>query len=120
MGEYRDRRIAEGANTTFSQASPTLRRESLASSGFVDKVFVADLTFGRNNGKMINLLKKRGRLIAEQEFEQIHETEREINTAIRENYDELTTPNICFITFEEEEATKIAISNNGKRKTEDG
>ena len=64
---------------------------------------------------MIELLKQRGERIAEQEFDEVHRIERLINKSIREHYDELTTPNVAFITFEEEEAVKIARINNKKR-----
>lgn len=64
---------------------------------------------------MIELLKQRGEGIAEQEFDEVHRIERLINKSIREHYDELTTPNVAFITFEEEEAVKIARINNKKR-----
>jgi len=92
-----------------------IKRKSLNQSNSVDKIYVADLIFGRNNGKMIELLKERGNSIGLQEFEDIRKVEREINREIRENYDTLTTPNVVFITFEEEEATKIARANNNKR-----
>lgn len=64
---------------------------------------VAELTFGRNNGRLIRLLKKRGGAIAEQEFLEVRQIEKEINSQIKNNYEKLTTPNMAFITFEEEE-----------------
>ena len=65
---------------------------------------------------MIELLKKRGHAISMQEFEDVRKYERKINKEIRENYDALTTPNVAFITFEEEEFVKIARYNNSTRK----
>ena len=42
----------------------------------LEKIKVADLTFCRKNGPLIELLKKRGHAIAEQEFKEVHEYER--------------------------------------------
>ena len=69
----------------------------------LDKIKVADLTFCNKNGHMIDLLKKRGVAIAEQEFEEMHGYEHKINEYIAKNYDALITPSMVVITFEEEE-----------------
>lgn len=86
----------------------------MVSSG-LEKIKVADLTFCRNNGQLINLLKKRGSAIAEQDFEHMHECEHEINELLKvpKNYEKFTTPHMVIITFEEEEGPLLALKNNG-------
>ena len=82
----------------------------------LSKVRVADITFGRNNGRLIRLLKERGESIVDHDFEKVHEIEAKINERIRINYERLTTPNHAFIVFEEEEGMKIALRNNSVRE----
>ena len=81
----------------------------------LDKIKVADLIFGRDNGSMIHLLKKRGEAIAEQEFDIIRSIEKKINKEIKNNYEQMTTPTSAFIIFEEEEGPLLALRNNKNR-----
>ena len=49
----------------------------------------------------------------------MHKIEAEINDMIKNNYDQLTTPHMCVIIFEEEEGPQMALgSKNGKRDPE--
>ena len=47
----------------------------------------------------------------------VHKIECSINEKIRDNYDDITIPNRVYITFEEEEAVKIAHMKNSARET---
>ena len=91
-----------------------LLKQSIVSTG-LEKIKVADLTFSRYNGPLIVLLKKRGEAIAKQDFEDMHHYEKEINSAIKTNYDKFIMPNMAIITFEEEEGPKLAMKNNYRR-----
>ena len=65
---------------------------------------------------MIKLLKKRGQYIQAQKWKKVHKIEESINDEIKDNYDVLTTPTMCVITFEEEEGKKISIGPNNKTR----
>ena len=65
---------------------------------------------------MIQLLKKRGEAIAEQEFDIIRSIEKKINKQIKNNYEQMTTPSSAFIIFEEEEGPLLAFKNNKHRQ----
>lgn len=97
-----------------SGLSQLQKQDSLVTSN-LGKVRVADITFGRNNGRLIRLLKERGEAIIEQDFKKVHHVEDQINERIRNNYERLTTPNHAFIVFEEEEGMKISMRNNDVR-----
>ena len=80
------------------------------------KIKIADLTFGRENQTMIRLLAKRGTAIREQNWEHMRKIENKINVELKNNYDVLTTPTSCVITFEEEEGANLAIGENNKTR----
>ena len=47
----------------------------------------------------------------------MHRIQITIDEEIRDKYDEIITPTMAYITFEEEEAVKIACTNNEIRQT---
>ena len=77
-----------------------LRRDSILNSA-LSSIKVADVHFCFDNGSIIELLKQRGSAIARQNFNKVAQTEKQINDLINDNYDQLVTPQMCVITFEE-------------------
>lgn len=92
--------------------SNILKSKKSSVSDGLKKIKVADLTFSRYNGTLINMLKKRGEAIAEQNFPQMHKVEDKINRQLKIHYDKFIKPNMAIITFEEEEGAKLAMKNN--------
>lgn len=74
----------------------------------INQVKIADIVFAFNNGKLIKLLRKRGMYIANQKYDDMRETEKEITELKNEEYDSLTRPVGAFITFEEEDGYILA------------
>ena len=83
----------------------------------IDEIYIADLAFGNKNDELIKLLQRRGQAIEAQNFEQKHDVENAVNKEISENYDQIITPTIAYITFEEEVGTAIAFEFNQNRQT---
>ena len=78
------------------------------------EIIVADVVFAFNNHRLIKVLRKRGGNIAAQNFDAVRETEKEVNTLIQENFDELTRPTAAFITFDND-LGKILAENAYKK-----
>ena len=75
-----------------------------------ENVAIADVTFSYHNAKLINALKSRGDQIALQRYGRMQELDAEINRLFHD-FENLTRPNSCFITFEEENASSMALSH---------
>lgn len=80
-----------------------------------DNARVADLVFSFNNSDLINYLKIRGNFIALQKFDQAEATDSKINSLFSD-FESLTRPTACFITFEEEDAKIIALEMKGGKE----
>ena len=74
-----------------------------------ENVNVADLVFSYNNSDLINALRVRGGHIATQKFDRAQKTDEVINGLFKD-FESLTRPTAAFITFEEEDATILALS----------
>lgn len=51
------------------------------------------------NGELLKLLKKRGKIIGEGNFEKLTEIEQKLNNFIEKNQEDLKTPICAFVTF---------------------
>jgi len=74
-----------------------------------ENVAVADMVFAYNNSKLIHALRDRGNFIALQKFDRVQKQDTVINELFKD-FESLTRPTACFITFEEEDATIIALN----------
>ena len=63
------------------------------------------IQFGYSNSKLINLLKKRGRLITDGEFDKVKKLEVTINNKLSKgrNYEKFKRPVMAFVTFKNQE-----------------
>ena len=109
--ELKAQQERQARNDHNTRMNMNLLSKSIVSTG-LEKIKVADLTFSRYNRILINLLKKRGTAIAEQNFKHMHALEDELNLLVKKNYDKFITPHTAIITFEEEEGPKLALNNN--------
>ena len=75
---------------------------------------IADLVFSYNNSALIHALRARGNFIALQKFDKAQAQDVKINELFRD-FNSLTRPTAAFITFEEEDATIIALDQKSKR-----
>lgn len=73
-----------------------------------ENVAVADMVFSYNNADLINALRARGSYIALQQFDRVQKQDSVINELFKD-FESLTRPTAAFITFEEEDATIIAL-----------
>lgn len=73
-----------------------------------ENVAVADMVFSYNNADLINALRARGNYIALQQFDRVQKQDSVINELFKD-FESLTRPTAAFITFEEEDATIIAL-----------
>ena len=80
-----------------------------------ENVSVADMVFAYNNSKLIHALRDRGNYIALQKFDQVQKQDRVVNALFRD-YESLTRPTACYITFEEEDAANLALELQTDRK----
>lgn len=76
---------------------------------------IADLVFSYNNSALIHALRARGNFIALQKFDKAQAQDVKINELFRD-FTSLTRPTAAFITFEEEDATIIALDQKSKRQ----
>lgn len=76
---------------------------------------VADLVFSYNNSALIHALRARGNFIALQKFDKAQQQDVKINELFSD-FSSLTRPTAAFITFEEEDATIIALNNKSARQ----
>lgn len=74
-----------------------------------ENVAVADMVFAYNNSALIHALRDRGNYIALQKFDRVQKQDTVINELFKD-FEALTRPTACFITFEEEDATIIALN----------
>jgi RNA recognition motif-containing protein len=72
-------------------------------------IVVANISFSFNNHEMIRLLSKRGTAIIYQDFTEKDKVERDIEILKDKKFDEMTRPNIAYITFETQEGYERAI-----------
>ena len=84
------------------------------------EIKVAQIRFAYKNGSIINLLKKRGKLIgSDADFEKIEECDLMINENMEKNKEGLQTPICAFVTFTTQEAKERALKYLSK-KNENG
>ena len=79
---------------------------------------IADLVFSFNNSALIHALRARGGFIALQKFDKAQAQDNKINELFAD-FNSLTRPTAAFITFEEEDATNLALDLKTKRKVLD-
>ena len=70
---------------------------------------IADVVFSYNNSALIHALRARGNFIALQKFDKAQAEDGRINELFKD-FSSLTRPTAAFITFEEEDATIIALN----------
>ncbi len=66
---------------------------------FKQEVKVAVIKILYKNGVLIDLLKKRGKIIGDGDFFKLQHIESELNQLINENKSELSTPIGAFVSF---------------------
>lgn len=93
----------KGTGDTFLQRKTTEQKE------LNENVAVADIVFSYNNSKLICALRDRGSNIALQKFDKVQDQDAEINKLFQD-FESLTRPTACFITFEEEDACNMALA----------
>ena len=76
---------------------------------------IADLVFSFNNSALIHALRARGGFIALQKFDKAQAQDNKINELFAD-FNSLTRPTAAFITFEEEDATNLALNLKTKRQ----
>jgi len=69
----------------------------------VEEIKVAAINFAFNNKKLMELLRKRGGFITQNNFEKMREVEQEINQLKNEEYETFIRPVTAFITFQDED-----------------
>jgi len=74
-----------------------------------DDIKVANINYSFNNHKMIQLLCERGTAIANHNLEEKKEIEKKIHELEKEDFDEISTPALAFVTFETQEGYERAI-----------
>ena len=84
-------------------------RRTNAPKNLNENVAIADLNFAYNNSALIHALRQRGGFIALQKFDKVQEKDEEINELFKD-FESLTRPTACFITFEEEDAASMALT----------
>lgn len=75
------------------------------------EVKIADIVFAFNNSELIKLLRLRGAHIMYQRYDQMREVEKQISQLKDEKFGDLTRPVSAFVTFEEEDAYNVALTN---------
>ena len=95
------RRITEG--------DTQLHRKTTEEKQLNENVAIADMVFSYNNSALIHALRDRGNYIALQKFDLVQKQDAFIN-ALFSDFESLTRPTACFITFEEEDATIVALN----------
>jgi hypothetical protein len=93
----------KGTGDTFIQRRTTEAKE------LNENVAVADMVFSYNNSKLILALRDRGSHIALQKFDKVQDQDKVINDLFQD-FESLTRPTACFITFEEEDAASMALA----------
>lgn len=77
----------------------------------LQEVKIADIVFAFNNAELIKLLRLRGGHIMYQRYDQMREVEAQISQLKNDKFTDLTRPVSAFITFEEEDAYNVALTN---------
>ncbi len=67
------------------------------------------MVFSYNNSNLIHALRARGGYIAGQQFDRAQKQDQVINDLFQD-FESLTRPTAAFITFEEEDATILALN----------
>ena len=73
-----------------------------------DDIKIANISFGFNNHKIINLLEKRGTAITNKDFKKKQLYDDEIDQLVHTSRKELTYPKFIFVTFETQEGYERA------------
>ena len=73
---------------------------------------VAITTFAFNNEKIIHLLKERGEIIKNEDWDQMQNIDTKINEIKNNHLEDLMTPCSVFMTFENEEGANRAMNFN--------
>ena len=77
----------------------------------VEHIKIALTSFAFNNSETIQLLKKRGLIIKNEEWDKMAEIDKEINTIKNKNLEAMTTPCSVFMTFENEEGVNRCLNS---------
>ena len=92
------------------------RLDKLPDLGFEDEpvkhVKIAMTAFAFDNAQIINLLKKRGKLIEKEDWNAMAEIDSEINKIKKEELRQVITPVSVFFTFENEEGVNRCLGYN--------
>ena len=75
-------------------------------------------TLAFKNDHLIDLLKKRGEAIKNENWDKQLNLDREINELKNQNFDELISPCSVYVTFETEEGIRRALEYNKSIKSE--
>ena len=86
------------------------------SKGFeaIDKVRVADIQFSYKNGSLINLLKKRGEHVKNNNWPALKKINEELDKIKTKEYQNLIVPVGAFVTFESEEGLQRCLTLKDK------
>ena len=99
------------------------RLDQLPDMGFEDEpvehIKVAMTTFAFKNELIINLLKERGEIIKNEEWEEMKEIDRRINEIKNNHLEDLMTPCSVFMTFENGEGVNRAMFLNEAVESEE-
>ena len=90
-------------------------RRTQAPKNLNENINVADINFAYNNSALIKALRERGSFIALQKFDKVQEKDAEINELFKD-FESLTRPTACVITFEEEDAASMALTLDSNDK----
>ena len=84
-------------------------RKTVQEKELNENVSVADMVFSYNNSALIHALRARGGYIASQQFDKAQKQDQVCNDLFQD-FESLTRPTAAFITFEEEDATILALA----------
>jgi hypothetical protein len=76
-------------------------------------VNIADISFAYRNKDLLIMLRQRGIALNSLDFAKVDEIEKEIDRLKKENYDDWTRPESCFIVFEADDAKETAEEADG-------
>lgn len=78
----------------------------------VEEIKIAMTTFAFKNSEVINLLKERGEIIKNENWDEMERIDASINDHKNASLEDLMTPCAVFMTFENEEGVNRAVNFN--------
>jgi len=91
------------------------KKKAKAQDSSLKQCKIADVVFSFNNRKLILALRERGSKIAYQDWEGLRKCDKEVQDLFQE-FDTLTVPTSCFVTFDSDDYKEHALDYDGEGK----